>query len=222
MRPLRSLLLAASLAVSACGGFDAGDPYHMRPRETVSDTDPSPSSEEQAADAGTHDDEDASTDQQPAPGPAPDSGTLTPKPDAFTGAAAYAATTGATTIQTQHNFAGSTPTTNPAGQPCLKCHGAAGPAPRFTFGGTIYKDATGTPASQIEVRVVGTDGVARSTYTDANGNFFFPFASGAVKFPAAAGARDADTKKSMTTTTANGNCNSCHKAGGTSPPLVVQ
>jgi len=214
VRPVCSLLF---VFVAACGGFDAGDPYHMRPRQSVGETSPAPEDEGDHVDAT-----DAGSDApESITQPTPDSGPPPPAPDAFTGAAAYTATTGATTRQTQHAFGGATPT-NPAGQPCLKCHGAAGPAPRFTFGGTVFKDAIGTPAPQIEVRVVGSDGVARSTYTDADGNFFFPFASGAVKFPATQGARDADTKKTMTTTAMNGNCNSCHKAGGTSPPIVVQ
>ena len=104
----------------------------------------------------------------------------------------------------------------------MQCHGAAGPAPRFLIAGTVYKDATGTPASQVEIRVVGTNGVARTTYSNADGNFFWRAADGAVAFPAKVGARDDNTTKGMPTDAANGNCNSCHRAGGTSSPLVVQ
>jgi len=103
----------------------------------------------------------------------------------------------------------------------MQCHGAAGPAPRFLIAGTVYKDATGTPAGQVEVRVVGSDGVARTTYSNADGNFFFKAAAGAVKFPALVGARDGNTTKVMTIDATNGNCNSCHRAAGTTPPLVV-
>jgi hypothetical protein len=43
-----------------------------------------------------------------------------------------------------------------------------------------------------------------------------------VTFPATVGARDANTTKQMTTTAANGNCNSCHRAGGTTNAIVVE
>lgn len=154
--------------------------------------------------------------------PGPEASTPPPPNSAFTGANAYAATAGPATRIAAHNFAGATPTTNPAGRPCMQCHGAAGPAPRFVIAGTIYKDATGTPAAQVEVRVVGSDGVARTAYSNPDGNFFFRASAGAVAFPAKVGARDANTTKLMTIDAANGNCNSCHRAAGTSSPLVVE
>jgi hypothetical protein len=228
MRPFHSPLglLVVSLALAACGGFDAGNPYRVRPGEApdtnVNATEPTP---------GVDDGDDGdSTNASPDGGP----NTVAPSdPDAskapppaqttiFTGAPAYAATAGPTTRIAAHDFAGAMPTTNPAGRPCMNCHGAAGPAPRFLIAGTVYKDATGTPAGSVEVRVVGEDGVARTTYSNADGNFFFRASSGAVAFPAKVGARDGDTTKVMTVDAANGNCNSCHRAAGTSSPLVVQ
>lgn len=221
-------LLVAGLAVAACGGFDAGNPYRVRPGEApdTNATEPLPPGE-----TGGGNDENETTGEEEGDGgtntivPASsDSGTTTPppaKPNAFTGAPAYAATAGPATRIAAHNFANATPTTNPAGRACMQCHGAAGPAPRFLIAGTVYKDATGTPAPQVEVRVVGADGVARTTYSNADGNFFFRAATGAVMFPAVVGARDANTTKLMTIDAANGNCNSCHRAGGTSSPLVV-
>lgn len=219
MRFLLALALGTA-AVACTTGFDVGNPYRTRPLEATDGTDPaSPDpdggadEEEPAADGGT------STIVPVEPTDAGDAGA---KPNAFSSAGAYAAKSGPTTRKAGHDFAGATPTTNPAGRPCLQCHGQAGPAPRFAFAGTVYKNATGTPAAQVQVRVVGADGVARVAFSDADGNFFFPFASGAVDFPALAGARDGDTTKLMTTKSSNGNCNSCHRAGGTEPQLVVQ
>jgi cytochrome c553 len=227
MRPFHSplVLLLAGLAAAACGGFDAGNPYRVRPGEApdMNATEPPPgedgsgredeTSTTEGPDAGT---EDVVPSPQDASEPPPATPTI------FTGAPAYAATTGPATRIAAHDFAGATPTTNPAGRPCMQCHGAAGPAPRFLIAGTVHKDATGTPAAQIEVRVVGSDGVARTTYSNADGNFFFRASAGAVAFPAKVGARDGNTTKVMTIDAANGNCNSCHRAAGKSSPLVVE
>lgn len=224
MRLLLSFALAASLA--ACGGFDAGTPYRTRPIEAVDETEPEaavdPADDGDASSPSiAGDDGDDDTGRAPDPDPTP-SGDAGASAGAFSGADAYSATLGPTARQGGHAFASATPATNPAGRPCLQCHGAGGPAPRFAFAGTIYKDALQTPAPRVQVRVVGADGAARVTFTDADGNFFFRFTSGAVKFPALVGARDADTTKLMTIDATNGNCNGCHRAGGTEPQIVVK
>lgn len=222
MRPFHSPLVLLALAVAACGGFDAGNPYRVRASEAP-DTDATepPLGQDETGDSPRDDDDTDGRTQTVAP-PAEDGGVTPPaKTTAFTGAPAYVATTGPTTRIAAHDFANATPRTNPAGRPCMQCHGAGGPAPRFLIAGTVYKDATGTPAPQVEVRVVGADGVARTTYSNDDGNFFFRAATGAVMFPAKVGARDADTTKVMTIDAANGNCNSCHRAAGSTPPLVV-
>ncbi len=138
-------------------------------------------------------------------------------PSAFAGADPYAATTGPSAREAGH---GANP--NPAGRGCLNCHGAAGNATRFTFAGTVYRDAAGTmPSAQVEVRAVDQAGKARSVFTDADGNFFLPLApDGALTFPARVGARNAATTALMNANFMNGNCNGCHKAG-TSGRLVV-
>lgn len=223
MRANRSplVLLGAGLALAACGGFDAGNPYRVRASEgSTNATEPTPGGGDGDDDPRTNDASDGGP--QTIVPPSEDSGTTTsPKPTAFSNASAYVATTGPVTRKPQHNFAGATPTTNPAGRACMQCHGAAGPAPRFLVAGTVYKDATGTPAGQVEIRLVDADGIARSVYSNDDGNFFFPAATGAIKLPALVGARDANTTKLMVNSGANGNCNSCHRAGGTTPPLVV-
>lgn len=223
MRPIHSPLVLLALALAACGGFDAGNPYRVRASEApdTNATEPPPGQDDDGDDPPSAGETDGGAQTIVPSGT--DAGTAPPpKPTAFTDAPAYAATAGPTTRIAAHDFAGATPTTNPAGRPCMQCHGAAGPAPRFLIAGTVYKDATGTPASQVEVRVVGANGVARTTYSNPDGNFFFRAATGAVMFPAKVGARDGNTTKVMTIDAANGNCNSCHRAAGTSSPLVVE
>jgi hypothetical protein len=131
--------------------------------------------------------------------------------NAFTGAAAFVATLGASTIKGAHPNGG-----NPAKADCLSggCHGAGGNGPRFLAGGTVFTSAAATtPAAQVEVRLRNAAGVAVSTYTDANGNFFVR-AGGATTliFPANTGARNAAATRPMSATIADGACNSggCH------------
>ncbi len=225
------LLLLIGLAVGtsalACASPSASNPLRTRPvtvddpnepDEDDDDDDSDPNS--LSADGGSSGSSGSSTSSG---GPTNDASTPQ-NLGVFQGAPAYVSTLGPTTRKAQHNFAGNTPTTNPAGRPCFQCHAAAGPAPRFGFAGTIYKDVAGTqPAARVEVRIVDANNKSVSAYTDADGNFFIPFAtSGALAYPAKAGARDADTVKLMTAGSMNGNCNSCHRTGGSTTPIPVQ
>lgn len=167
----------------------------------------------------------------PAPGSNADAGNAadgaapaTPAPGApgaaaFAGAPAYVAALGPSTIDTSgkgnghlsFNAAG-----NPAGQACTTCHDGAkkGGAPAFAFAGTVYEDKAATkPAARVEVRVLNADGKGLSTYTDANGNFFFRQTEGTLKPPAIAGVRTATVASSMANKINDGNCNQCHGAG---------
>jgi len=157
-----------------------------------------------------------------APAPSTDAPKTEPKPgsttapkNAFDGAPAYVATLGATTRQPSHPFVDK----NPVGRPCLSCHDGSGAPPRFAAGGTVYDGET--PAARVEVRVVGADGVARSTYTDDDGNFFFLNSTSPLAFPAMVGVRDATRTRLMQGTPPNGNCNDCHNGGGAAGPLHV-
>jgi hypothetical protein len=130
--------------------------------------------------------------------------------DPFDGAPAYAAQMGIST----HN----------AGMACLQpsCHGGtAGTAPRFFLGGTAYLDYQGTkPAVGVEVRIVDSAGHAVSAYAGPEGNFFVSSgAENGVTFPAAIGARDANTSRPMITAITGIGMDSCaqttcHVAGG--------
>jgi hypothetical protein len=129
----------------------------------------------------------------------------------FSGAAAYVSTAGPSSRNGGHNFGANG--TNPVKQACLGCHGSGGGAPLFTVGGSVFKDAAGTmPAANVEVRFVDANGTARSVYTDALGNFYFKGATLAA--PGKVGARDATTTQNMTSTIANGDCNSAACHGG--------
>lgn len=158
---------------------------------------------------------DAMTDAHDA-GDAGDAAVMT---NAFTGAPAYVATTGTSTLNASHNFPNNVPTTNPAGQACLSCHKLGGAGVEFTIGGTVYKDVAGTiPAPQVQMSVRDNAGVTRSVYTDANGNFFVLKAdAGALTPPAQPGVRDAANTRLMSGAIADGNCNNCHKNGGQTP-----
>ncbi len=139
--------------------------------------------------------------------------------NAFTNAPAYIATTGPSTLNAAHNFPNSVPITNPVGQACFSCHTLGGAGVEFTIGGTVYKDIAATiPAPQVQVAVRDNAGVTRTTYTDANGNFYILKAdAGAMTPPAHPGVRDAANTRLMTGAIADGNCNNCHKTGGQTP-----
>jgi cytochrome c553 len=210
-----AVLIATAATVAACETYDPGNPLRTRPVTTDDPNEPA------ADDANPADDDDdgATTTTPPTfvpPAAAPNLGV-------FEKAPAFAAAAGATTRKAKHNFAGNTPVTNPAGRACMQCHGAAGPAPRFVVGGTIFKDAAGKmPAARVEVRIIDAQNKATSTYTDADGNYFIKFdAAAPVTFPIRAGVRDADSLLSMRAGAAAGNCNSCHKPAGASTPIAV-
>ena len=139
--------------------------------------------------------------------------------NAFTGAPPYAPTTGPSTLNASHNFPNATPTTNPAGQACMTCHGAAGPGGEFRIGGTVWKDTAGTlPAPQVQVGVRDKAGVVFDAYTDANGNFYVPkLDAGTLTSPAYSGVRNAQSTRFMVGAINNGNCNGCHRTGGQTP-----
>jgi hypothetical protein len=136
------------------------------------------------------------------------------EPNAFTGAAAFVAKLGGSTLKTAHPFTGR----NPAKHDCLdsNCHGPGGDGPTFVAGGSVFQDVAGTkPAAQIEVRLRDAAGKSVLTNTDANGNFYVratTATAAGLSFPVNAGARSATATQVMTDTIPAGNCNSsaCH------------
>jgi hypothetical protein len=222
MKPLLLTVLgtigaAAFAVVAGCGGVDTGvrnGPGGSAATDTDS-TEPGSSggASSGAKDAGGGAD-DAGSSGDAGSSSGGDAGSdAAPAVNAFTGAGAYKAMAGPSTLKAGHsNFNAQN---DPVGRPCLNCHGAGGGATPFTFAGSAFKDSAGTmPAAQVEIRVRDTNGKALSAYTDANGNFFMPLnPNGDLAFPAHAGGRDTNTTKLMNATVANGNCNGCHKAG---------
>lgn len=207
---------AVTLSAVACGGLADEDITGAR-RTSRAGTSPGSASDappdgpvvdssgtsSPAADASspttTSDAGAGASDSGPAPAPAPAT--------AFTGAPAYVATTGTTSIRGAH---GAFPNNDPAKQNCLGCHND------FFAGGTVYKDAAGTmPAAQVEVRVRSANGNAVRAYTDAVGNFFITktaATTAGVTLPALVGARNATVTKPMASMISSGACNTsgCH------------
>lgn len=142
------------------------------------------------------------------------SSTTAPPTDPFSGAPAYVATLGPSARKPGHSQFNAQ--NNPAGRPCFNCHDGNGNAPEFTVAGTVYLDLAGTmPAPRVEIRVLDEDGKAVSVYSDNDGNFFLPLnPNGALSLPILAGARKANGTRTMLVPATNGNCNSCHRAGG--------
>lgn len=208
-------LLLAALVLVGCSGGGSEEPEQTDPNAPVGDTLPgapgpgattTPPTEPKGPGGGA-------TPAPTTPGPG-----ATPSSGVFTGAPAYTATLGPSTIDTSgkgnghlsFNAAG-----NPAGRACLSCHDGAGKggAPAFLFAGTIYEDKAATKvAPKVEVRMVGADGKGLSAYTDVNGNFFFRTSAGTTTVPATAGARTATTVRSMANKLNDANCNECHAA----------
>jgi len=224
---MKSLLLAAALSAFAlstlaiaCGDADQSQlGVGSRTSTTLPDGTPAEGGaaegDEDAskpADASTPSDSGAGADAvaKDAGGDAADAATAV---TAFTGAGAYVATSGPSTIKGAHGGNG-----NPSKLACQGCHGAGGGAPRFFAGGSVFKDAAGTmPAAQVEVRFRDAAGKSLSAYTDATGSFFVrqtTATAAGIALPALVGARDAALTKLMTATIANGDCNSAACHGG--------
>lgn len=59
------------------------------------------------------------------------------------------------------------------GQPCLVCHEALGPAPRFTVAGTVYQaPSEQQPVGGIQVRLIDSARRSFVAYTNCVGSFF--------------------------------------------------
>jgi len=216
-----AISMAAALAVGgivACGDGDGSHFGGYSPYTYGQDTNGT-----EPADASVHDAtiansaaKDAASDASHDSGTdANDGGDGGPPPNAFTDAGTFAPDAGELTERANHNFAGNTPTTQPAKQACLDCHKNGGAAMTFAFGGTVFADDAGTkPAAGVEVRVRDTNGAFTSVYTDTHGNFFSR--TSAATFPGQTGSRTGTNTALMVDNAANGNCNSCHNGAGQS------
>ena len=116
--------------------------------------------------------------------------------------------------------------TSNAGQACIApgCHleGNLGVgATAFAFAGTLYTSSAATTVVTGATVQVKTAAGTLSAVTDADGNFVF---RGSVTFPATTLATRCPSLTPMIgpLTTGGGNCNNCHRPGGTTAPLFLQ
>lgn len=101
------------------------------------------------------------------------------------------------------------------------CHLAGGGATPFTFSGTVYADMAGTtpkPGATVKV-IFGTTTV--SAVADDAGNFY---STQNVTLPARTLGTACPTVAPMNgqIVTGGGNCNTCHRTGGSTAPIYVQ
>lgn len=120
-----------------------------------------------------------------------------------------------------------------AGQTCMTagCHltGNTGAgAPAYAVAGTLYRDPQGTnpyAGATITVTVAGTKHTA---VTASDGNFYIE--SALMTTPPSAANQGTTNASACPSTNAmsgalvdnGGNCNNCHKSGGTTSPIYIQ
>lgn len=150
---------------------------------------------------------------------------------AFTGAPAYNAAgvaNGGPSTNGGHNFPGSTPVTNPAGQNCMDCHRMGGMAAGAIWGiaGTVYNTAAGAaPVEKAEIRVVDATGKELvKVYSDNFGNYWSDTLVPPLPGGSKVGVRNATVTKLMSTalTTQDAGCQKagCHVVGAATPGRV--
>jgi hypothetical protein len=101
------------------------------------------------------------------------------------------------------------------GEPCMDCHfvesDSHGSEVPFTAAGTVFTDGDG--AAPVEGATVvlndAADGQVSMT-TNSAGNFF---TDQALSFPVSISITKGENSVDMLTTSAHGDCNSCHSAG---------
>lgn len=118
-----------------------------------------------------------------------------------------------------------------AGQTCLTagCHliGNTGAgAPEFSYAGTLYRDLQATNAFPGATIEIATGGTTHKVITATNGNFFIPKALAtppSAAMPASALASGCPSTMTMTGQLVDngGNCNNCHRTGGTTTPIYL-
>jgi hypothetical protein len=203
----RTLTTLSTILLVACSGGDPGG----------GPSDPGDGSDDGGGAVATGTAPGTTKDAGPAkPPPLPDDpGVFVANPvDAFTGAPAYASAPPTIRANDQHPA----PVT---GKPCLECHDGTGSSIKFDFAGTVWiAPAKTLPAADTEVRIIDAKGMARSTHSDADGNFWH-HSSTDLLLPAFSGARNSHYKAIGKL---NGpSCNSCHENGAAHPGrLFVQ
>jgi hypothetical protein len=109
------------------------------------------------------------------------------------------------------------------GQPCVECHGGAGPGRMvMSFGGTIYEQAAAKkPAVAAIVKLIDANGQSHLSETNCAGNFFVQIVDWAPAFPVHASiSYGAFSDEMRTHIGRNGSCAFCHQ--GVDGPSSVQ
>ena len=107
------------------------------------------------------------------------------------------------------------PTHRP-GQPCLTCHGGAGPGPDFQIAGTVFEtEGTVTPATGVKVTLTDATGAVKELTTNTAGNFYVEESRYTPTYPLHVKlARDTTTKEMQTRIGRRSGCGDCHRGGG--------
>lgn len=103
-----------------------------------------------------------------------------------------------------------------AGQPCLVCHGAQGPADgsKFLLAGTVFAGPNKPiPVKDAEVRIVTADKTTRCFKTNCRGNFFVrPEQFSFFRFPILVNiSKNGQTRIMQGHIGREGSCGSCHR-----------
>jgi hypothetical protein len=110
------------------------------------------------------------------------------------------------------------------------CHGpGSAPQPVFTYAGTIYTTSAGTTPLGGATIFIKVGGVEKKVISASNGNFFMTGAPAGLASPtntATGNTKASDCAANATAVpmsgalvTGGGNCNNCHKNGGTTSPI---
>jgi hypothetical protein len=101
---------------------------------------------------------------------------------------------------------------NPS-QNCAQCHvsGSTSGAPVWMFGGTVYQANATTPAPNVQVGINDGTGLY-TTYTAANGNFWFAGSATINWAKAQVRIRNANGESTMVGATPSASCNLCHNS----------
>jgi hypothetical protein len=90
----------------------------------------------------------------------------------------------------------------------------------FALGGTVFADADGSlPAAAVEVRLLDARGVAHSTFSDDDGNFWLTRAEDDGVAPFTLGIRDANRARFMPIAAPALDCNGAACHGGAVAPI---
>ena len=107
-----------------------------------------------------------------------------------------------------------------AGQPCLTCHGGAGPgAPDFVIGGTVYGVRNGTAAlSTVSVEMTDSAGVTKTLVSNDVGNFYMPASEWDPAYPLSVKVVKGSVSKPMNSLIGRaGGCAFCHYGADNEP-----